>query len=191
MNTTFRKMYTSEEIKAIANDSVVEPKTGCRRMWTEEEIKAIAGGGGGGGGDNNLKAFLNRTITKITSNDFEEGQTVLGDNLFSKQNNLKSIIVSDSITQVGTDTFKECPNLTYIEFGEGVSGFYSNVHRINPGNNKNALTVKFKGLEPPYVATRPIVETNDLNVIYVPQASLQKYKDQTGFSSVADKIIGY
>lgn len=43
---TFRKMYTPEEIKAIANDSVVEPKTGCRRMWTEEEIKAIAGGGG-------------------------------------------------------------------------------------------------------------------------------------------------
>ena len=42
---TFRKMYTSEEIKAIANDSVVTSKTGCRRMWTEEEIKAIAGGG--------------------------------------------------------------------------------------------------------------------------------------------------
>ena len=57
---TFRKMYSKEEIKAIANDSVVTPKTGCRRMWTEEEIKAIAGGGGGGD-KNTLKNLLDAT----------------------------------------------------------------------------------------------------------------------------------
>ena len=56
---TFRKMYSKEEIKAIANDSVVTPKTGCRRMWTEEEIKAIAGGGGGD--KNTLKNLLDAT----------------------------------------------------------------------------------------------------------------------------------
>ena len=54
---TFKKMYSKEEIKAIANDSVVTPKTGCRRMWTEEEIKAIAGGGGGGD-TTTLKGYL-------------------------------------------------------------------------------------------------------------------------------------
>ena len=58
---TFRKMYTQEEIKAIANDSVVTSKTGCRRMWTEEEIKAIAGGGGGGGDTTTVKNLLDAT----------------------------------------------------------------------------------------------------------------------------------
>ena len=144
-----------------------------------------------GGGENRLGMFLNNTITEIKESDFEEGQNVLGDYLFYKKNNLRSITVSDSITQIGEDAFKECTNLTYIEFGEGVNGFYSNVHRINPGNNKNALTVKFKGLEPPYVVTRPVVVAADLNAIYVPQASLEKYKAQTGFTTVADKIIGY
>ena len=58
---TFKKMYSKEEIKAIANDSVVTPKTGCRRMWTEEEIKAIAGGGGGGGDTTTVKNLLDAT----------------------------------------------------------------------------------------------------------------------------------
>ena len=102
---TFRKMYSKEEIKAIANDSVVTPKTGCRRMWTEEEIKAIAGGGGGGGGDaTTVKTLLDAIQTCSALFKGYQGTSVDG------------LITYDDTSNVTimTQMFQDCTNLTSI-----------------------------------------------------------------------------
>ena len=117
---TFKKMYSKEEIKAIANDSVVTPKTGCRRMWTKEEIKAIAGENKPSG--NTLSAYFTRNqITEIGPKDFDPSQTVIGQYLFANQSNLERIILPDSITTIKNEMFENCTSLKSITIPDSVT----------------------------------------------------------------------
>ena len=189
MNQTFRKMYTSEEIKAIANDSAVEPKTGCRRMWTEEEIKAIVGEIKPSG--NTLSAYLARNqITEIGPEDFDPSQTVIGQYLFTNQVNLERIIIPDSITTIEKQAFNGCDKCTYIEIGINVSS----IGDIRPsGKTTPVLVIKFKSLTPPtFTETYPFY-VSYIQTIYVPNEALEAYKAAPGFStsSVKEKIVGY
>ena len=186
---TFKKMYSKEEIKAIANDSVVEPKTGCRRMWTEEEIKAIAGANKPSG--NTLSAYLARNqITEIGPEDFDPSQTVIGQYLFSNQANLERIIIPDSITTIEKQAFDGCNKITYIEIGINVSS----IGDIRPsGNTTHVLDIKFKSLTPPtFTENYPFYEPY-LKTIYVPNEALDVYKAAPGFSSssISPRIVGY
>ena len=180
-------MYSKEEIKAIANDSVVTPKTGCRRMWTEEEIKAIAGGVKPSG--NILSAYFARNqITEIGPGDFDPSQTVIGQYLFANQSNLERIILPDSITTVEKQAFDSCNKCVYIEFGINVSS----IGDIRPsGKTTPVLVIKFKSLTPPtftenYPFYDPYIQT-----IYVPNEALEAYKTAPKLTKVAEKIIGY
>ena len=125
---TFRKMYSKEEIKAIANDSVVESKTGCRRMWTEEEIKAIAGGGGGGGDTTTVKNLLDATKSCYYLFFGYQGTSVDGlityddtinvtdmNNMYAYCYNLTSIplLNTSSVTKMN-NMFYKCTNLTTV-----------------------------------------------------------------------------
>ena len=103
---TFKKMYSKEEIKAIANDSVVTPKTGCRRMWTEEEIKAIAGGGGGGGGGDTttVKNLLDNTKSCYSLFNSYKGTSIDGLITYDDTSNVTNMAFM----------FNNCTNLTTI-----------------------------------------------------------------------------
>ena len=186
---TFKKMYSKEEIKAIANDSVVTPKTGCRRMWTEEEIKAIAGGSKPSG--NTLSAYFARNqITEIGPKDFDPSQTVIGQYLFANQSNLERIIIPDSITTIEKQAFNGCNKCTYIEIGINVSS----IGDIRPsGKTTPVLVIKFKSLTPPTFTESYPFYVSYIQTIYVPNEALDAYKAAPGFStsSVAEKIVGY
>ena len=103
---TFKKMYSKEEIKAIANDSVVTAKTGCRRMWTEEEIKAIAGGGGGGGGGDTT------TVKKLLDTTKNSNYLFFG----YQGTSVDGLIVYDDTSNVTnmSDMYAYCYNLTTV-----------------------------------------------------------------------------
>lgn len=187
--TTFRKLYNREEIKAIANDSVIEPKTGCRRMWTEEEIKAIAGENKPSG--NTLSAYFARNqITEIGPKDFDPSQTLIGQYLFYNQSNLEKIILPDSITTIEKEVFNDCNKCTYIEIGENVSS----IGNIRPSAETTPkLVIKFKSLTPPtFTETYPFYSPY-IKTIFVPEASLEAYKAAQGFKSsgIVEKIVGY
>ena len=186
---TFRKMYSKEEIKAIANDGVVTSKTGCRRMWTEEEIKAIAGENKPSG--NTLSAYFARNqITEIGPKDFDPSQTVIGQYLFANQSNLERIIIPDSITTIETKAFDGCNKCIYIEFGLNVSS----IGDVRPsGNTTPKLVIKFKSLTPPTFTEQYPFYAPKLQTIYVPNEALEAYKAAPGFtpSSIVEKIVGY
>ena len=185
MSDGYRKMYSESELKNLASGTTEVGKTGCKRMWTEDEIKAIAGGGSG----DRLADFLEgNKITEINPDDFNLTQTKIRVYLFTQQNQLKKVILPDQITEIQSSAFYNCPKLTYIEIGKNVTI----LNTISTNNNKNNLTVKFKGLTPPAtIQYGNAINPNDLEVCYVPNEAVETYKKNYYFKDFADKIVGY
>ncbi len=127
----------------------------------------------------NYTAFKNRTISVNINRhpDFESNEyidnrgiikfkntiTHIPNKAFFKCLNLDSIIIPESVTEIGDAAFAQCWYLTK---------FYC------------------QSTIPPTLGRNAFANTPDL-IIYVPQTSVNTYKNADGWSKYASKIVGY
>lgn len=111
-----------------------------------------------------LKTLGNSTLygaSNLTECILNEGLNVIHDNVFLNCISLPYIIIPSTVTMIGTYTFKGCSGLEYI-----IS----------------------KPSTPPSLGSTSFTNTNNCP-IYVPDASVEAYKQATNWSAYADRIM--
>ena len=156
--------------------------------------------------DANITAHIydNGTGTLI----FDKPVTSIGDSAFEECSNLTSITIPNSVTSIGDYAFSRCSNLTSITIPNSVTsiGDYafsrcSNLTSITIPNSvtsigdyaffgcSNLTSFYCKPQNPPAIDVYMLSNCHSSLKIYVPRASVDKYK--TAWSDYASKIYGY
>ena len=127
---------------------------------------------------------------------------------FDGNYNLKKVEIPSCVTSIGREAFEFCTKLEEIKFNEGITEidfdafdycislasieFPSTLSKIGAGVFSQCIklqTVKIKSLTPPTTAgTAMFIYCDNLQTIYVPAESVDKYKAASGWSDYADKI---
>ena len=102
---------------------------------------------------------------------------------FEGCDNLKEIIIPDSVTTVGTFVMRHNPSLKKIEFGSNITSIG---HRAIE-NNKSLETVIIKAPVPPTVDWS-VYNNNNNCTFYVPDASVEAYKNASNWNEHPDRI---
>ena len=100
---------------------------------------------------------------------------------------LTSIIIPESVTQIGDCAFWGCENLTNITIPKSVTqiGDYAF------GGCYNLTTIYCKAITPPTLDGDIFKFSNNVSKIYVPKESVRDYKNDTNWSKYASSIVGY
>ncbi len=130
----------------------------------------------------------------LTSITIPDGVTTIGDSAFIFCTSLTSITIPDGVTTIGDSAFEYCDSLTSITIPDSVTtiGDYA-FHGCD-----SLISVYCKPTIPPTMVLSSVnteTEAFDNNAsnrkIYVPRASVSKYKSADGWSKYADAIVGY
>lgn len=147
--------------------------------------------------DGNAIVF-STTPSKLVSNTYVDGKGVMlfdGDvtsilsNQFKSATNLSSIIIPNSVTEIGISAFSGS-GLESVVIGEGVK--YINEYAFN--NCYNLVEIYFKPVTPPSIDTVDTFGTFKYNTskkMYVPMASVSAYTSAKNWSTFKDNIVGY
>ena len=133
--------------------------------------------------DANITAHIydNGTGTLI----FDKPVTSIGDSAFEECSNLTSITIPNSVTSIGDYAFSGCSDLTSITIPDSVTsiGDYAFF------GCSNLTSFYCKPQNPPAIDVYMLSNCHSSLKIYVPRASVDKYK--TAWSDYASKIYGY
>lgn len=139
---------------------------------------------------------LSTTPSKFVSNTYVDGKGVIlfdGDvtsilsNQFKSATNLSSIIIPNSVTEIGISAFASS-GLESVVIGEGVK--YINDYAFS--NCYNLVEIYFKPVTPPSIDTVDTFGTFKYNTskkMYVPMASVSAYT--SAWSTFKDNFVGY
>ena len=123
--------------------------------------------------------------SNLTSITIPNSVTSIGDYAFSRCSNLTSITIPNSVTSIGDYAFSRCSNLTSITIPNSVTsiGDYAFF------GCSNLTSFYCKPQNPPAIDVYMLSNCHSSLKIYVPRASVDKYK--TAWSDYASKIYGY
>ena len=140
--------------------------------------------------------IFDKPVTSIGDSAFEEcsnltsitipnSVTSIGDYAFSRCSNLTSITIPNSVTSIGDYAFSGCSDLTSITIPDSVTsiGDYAFF------GCSNLTSFYCKPQNPPAIDVYMLSNCHSSLKIYVPRASVDKYK--TAWSDYASKIYGY
>jgi hypothetical protein len=107
----------------------------------------------------------------------------IGRKAFSGCASLSKIVLPNALSRIGEDAFIDCSNLSSVTIPKSVKIIEGFVFE----NCKSLKTVTVEPEIPPLLEF-DIFSGTPLSVIYVPAASVEKYKTAEGWSEYADKI---
>jgi hypothetical protein len=107
----------------------------------------------------------------------------IGRKAFSGCASLSKIVLPNALSRIGEDAFIDCSNLSSVTIPKSVKIIEGFVFE----NCKSLKTVTVEPEIPPLLEF-DIFSGSPLSVIYVPAASVEKYKTAEGWSKYADKI---
>ncbi|MBQ2032784.1 MAG: leucine-rich repeat domain-containing protein, partial [Alistipes sp.] len=123
-----------------------------------------------------------------------DGVTSIGEWAFVNCSGLTSITIPDAVTSIGNCAFSSCSGLTAINIPYAVTlidnqafAYCRNLTRVDcypqtpPTMILNEISSQYRQFEDVSADCK----------IYVPTASVDAYKAAEGWSSYADKIVGY
>ena len=109
--------------------------------------------------------------------------TNIGDYVFSNCSSLSNITIPNSVTSIGDRTFTYCSGLTSITIPNSVT----NIGDSTFENCFNLISITVESINPPILGIDSFFETNDCP-IYVPSASVDVYKEESGWDEYASRI---
>ena len=137
---------------------------------------------------------------------------IIGTYAFQRCSNLKSAIIGNGVTKWGDNygsgrTFEYCTSLTDVTISEGIKEICpemfayctslteitlpASIENINIFDYKSSIVAVYcKATTPPSFSRFYSAKLDDLK-IYVPTSSVNAYKAARGWSTYADKIVGY
>lgn len=99
---------------------------------------------------------------------------------------LKNVTIPSNVTSIGASAFRECPNLTSVGIGSNVISIGTYAFYKSP----NLVSVYCQPSITPLVEESAFKGNSTERKIYVPEASVEKYKVATDWSEYADAIVG-
>ena len=123
----------------------------------------------------------------LTSITIPDSATEIGSYAFAYCKNLTSITIPDGVTLIDYDAFSNCSDLTSVTIGSGVTSIASSFWGCD-----RLKSCYCKALNPPIASMGDIFSISATSLkIYVPRASVNKYKAAYGWSGYKDMIVGY
>ena len=139
---------------------------------------------------------------------FPKNLQTIGKEAFYRCTNLRSVILPDTVTEVGLNAFAYCGNLKTVKLSENMTQLKNNIFvncyslksitipkkiaHMGIGNFygcSSLKTITFERTDPPaYEYKWPLDNVDNLETIYVPKESVEKYKNSSGFRIYKDKI---
>ena len=110
--------------------------------------------------------------------------TSIGKYAFEFCTKLEEIKLNEGITEIDGVAFSSCESLTSVELPRSLSKISYSVFVYC----EKLQTVKINSLTPPTAGTVIFSNCDNLQTIYVPAESVDKYKAASGWSDYADKI---
>lgn len=99
---------------------------------------------------------------------------------------INTIVLPQGLTSIGDVAFYNCENLTSLTIPSGVTSIGRYAFYMSP-----IETLRVENPTPPRIFPSTFLDSDDLQVIYVPQASVDAYKSAPYWSDVSSKIQGY
>ena len=135
------------------------------------------------GFNQNIKSNTYNHIGKITF----WGPFSIGREVFYDRDNLKTIIIPNSVTSIGEYAFAYCDNLTSIEIPNSVTSIGDSAFE----GCTSLTSVYVKPTTPPTLGSYVFNINASGRKIYVPRASLNAYKTASGWKDYASAIMPY
>ena len=126
----------------------------------------------------NLTAWFNIEFRTFDSNPFRGGS------LYLNNVEVKDLIVPNDVTTIKYYAFLRCGGLTSITIGSNVTNIQNN--SFYGCNNLTSITIN--STVPPTLGSSPSAIFGSSCPIYVPQESVEIYKNTTGWSYYANRI---
>ena len=123
--------------------------------------------------------------TSLTDITIGSGVTSIGEEAFARCSGLTSITIPNSVTSIDSLAFADCTSLTDVTIGNGVTSIGGGAFVRCSG--LTSVTIKAK--TPPTVSNSTFNYTNNCP-INVPAASVNAYKNASGWSTYASRIYG-
>ena len=98
---------------------------------------------------------------------------------------MTNAIIGDDVVEIDGMAFYECPNLTSVKIGSGITYIGSEAFRLND----SLESVIIEATTPPTLGSSAFASYTNNYPIYVPAASVQTYKTATGWSTYATRIF--
>lgn len=154
--------------------------------------------------------FTGSSISKFNEFRYFTGVTSLAGNTFYNCTSLSEITLPNTITTAARYIFMNCSSLTRLEIPEGfqtqtgdqwiygsgirlliIPSTVTSINRYtmtNTNSSANACTVICKAANPPSVSRDTIVYSSSIAAVYVPDNSVDTYKETSTWSTIASKI---
>lgn len=123
-------------------------------------------------------------IGDVTSVIVRECVSEIGRDAFSSGTSITAVTIPDNITTINTSAFYECTSLTSLNIPSSVN--YVGMWAFR--NCSSLTNITFNSIEPPNFSTRIFVGCTSLQHIYVPQESLNAYKNIANLSEYSNLI---
>ena len=125
-----------------------------------------------------IAAFRNTKLTNIVlPNNVEK----IHGEAFSECTQLTSITLSDELTDIASsNVFNHCINLTSIELPEKLTGLGQGTFRDCTG----LTTIYCRAVEPPICRSECFMGCDNLQIVYVPIGSKEKYQNAEGWKDI-------
>lgn len=119
--------------------------------------------------------------TNLTSVNIPSSVTIIGKYAFYDCSNLTSVTIGNSVTSIGYAAFSGCSSLTSLTIPSSVTIIYEDAFY----GCSNLTSVVVKATTPPTLYT---FRNTSLSAIYVPQESVEKYKNASRWNSYSSII---
>lgn len=132
-----------------------------------------------------FEAFYN--CTSLTSVTIGNGVAEIGQMAFSQCSSLTSLTLGDGVTKIGSHAFSNCKLLTSVTIPDGVTS----MEYYAFGACTSLKSVYCKPIIPPSRGYDMFHTNASGRLIYVPAASIDKYKSASGWWEYGDAYVGY
>ncbi len=134
-----------------------------------------------------IEKSSNKLVIGCKNSIIPNNVVVIGTYAFYEHINLTNINISNSVTSIESNAFYGCKGLTSITIPSSVKSIGSSAF----GNCRNLGTITMVSTQPPALDQGAISYISSTAEIRVPNSSLNTYKNASGWSNYASKMVGY